>query len=93
MFKLAESGAHNINLVSPTPYAVEIARALSAARKAGMNIPVVYNTGGYDSAMALAMMDGLVDIYLPDAKIGLPPELNPRDPDSRSMRLFGAKGF
>ncbi|MDR1656188.1 MAG: radical SAM protein [Deltaproteobacteria bacterium] len=93
MFQLAENGAHNINLVSPTPYAVEIARALSSAKKAGLNIPVVYNTGGYDSMAALAMLDGLVEVYLPDAKIGLEAAMDPAEPDSRAMRLFGAGDY
>ncbi|MDR3205080.1 MAG: radical SAM protein, partial [Deltaproteobacteria bacterium] len=88
--KLAESGAHNVNLVSPTPYVPQIALALAEAKAKGLNLPIIYNSGGYDSLEALAMMEGLVDIYLPDAKIGLAPEDNLDEPDSRSMRLFGA---
>ncbi|MDR2456325.1 MAG: radical SAM protein [Deltaproteobacteria bacterium] len=88
MFSLKEAGAHNINLVSPTPYALEIARALSLAKRQGLDLPVVYNTGGYDSPAALALMDGLVDVYLPDAKLGLEPGKPEREPDPRSMRLF-----
>jgi putative pyruvate formate lyase activating enzyme len=93
MFQLASLGAYNINLVSPTPYAIEIAKAISKAKLQGLKLPVVYNTGGYDSKACLAMMDGLVDIYLPDAKIGLPPEADADDPDPTSMRLFGAGDY
>jgi putative pyruvate formate lyase activating enzyme len=93
MFQLASMGAHNINLVSPTPYAIEIAKAISKAKLQGLRLPIVYNTGGYDSMSCLAMLDGLVDIYLPDAKIGLSPEADESEPDSVSMRLFGAGDY
>ncbi|MDR1310145.1 MAG: radical SAM protein [Deltaproteobacteria bacterium] len=93
MFSLAESGAHNINLVSPTPYAIEIAQALAIAKGKGLGLPIVYNSGGYDSLACLAMMDGLVDVYLPDAKIGLQPGQDDSEPDSASMRLFGAGDY
>jgi putative pyruvate formate lyase activating enzyme len=65
---LAALGAHNINLVSPTHYAARIAEAIILARKNGLAVPIVYNTGGYDGPDALRMLDGLVDIYMPDAK-------------------------
>lgn len=68
MTGLAALGAHNINLVSPTHYAARIAKAIILARKNGLAIPVVYNTGGYDGLDALRMFDGLVDVYMPDAK-------------------------
>ncbi|MDR0355737.1 MAG: radical SAM protein [Deltaproteobacteria bacterium] len=93
MFSLAESGACNINLVSPTPYAIEIAKALAKAKRQGLDLPIVYNTGGYDSLNCLAMMEGLVDVYLPDAKIGLAPGMDENEPDSVSMRLFGAGDY
>lgn len=63
--ELADQGAHNINLVNPTHFAPFIARAFKRYRK---RIPVVYNTHGYDSPEALKLMDGIVDIYLPDLK-------------------------
>ncbi|MFH1138588.1 MAG: radical SAM protein [Pseudomonadota bacterium] len=68
MLDLQSQGAHNINLVSPTPYAAGIIPALSEARRMGLAVPLVYNTGGFDGPAALRMLDGLVDVYLPDAK-------------------------
>lgn len=59
------SGAHNINLVSPTPYADLVAEALRVYKP---KIPVVYNTSGYETVETLKMLDGLVDVYLPDLK-------------------------
>ena len=68
MIELRDQGAVNINLVSPTPFVPLIVRALEEARRQGLDLPLVYNTGGFDSPAALKIMDGLVDIYLPDAK-------------------------
>ncbi len=65
---LQEQGAHNINFVTPTPHAPHVAASVGLARDKGLTIPIVYNTNGYDSLEALAMMDGVVDIYLPDMK-------------------------
>ncbi len=65
--KLQDKGAHNINLVTPTHYTPHIISALYAAR-GKLNIPVVYNCGGYESAETLKMLDGYIDIYLPDFK-------------------------
>ncbi len=64
---LQAAGAHNINLVTPTHYADRIAAALCAV-KGRLQIPVVYNCGGYERVETLKMMEGLVDIYLPDFK-------------------------
>lgn len=61
-------GAHNINLVSPTPYSRPIAVALSRARDEGLRLPVVYNCNGYETVEGLARLEGLVDVYLPDLK-------------------------
>ncbi|WP_227765193.1 radical SAM protein [Zhaonella formicivorans] len=66
--KLQAQGAHNINLVSPTLYVPHIAEALLLAKKAGLSVPVIYNSNGYDSMPALQAISGLVDIYLPDLK-------------------------
>ena len=70
MLNLQERGCHNINLVSPTHVASHIVPALAIAAQAGLHIPIVYNSGGYDAPQALALMDGLVDIYMPDMKYG-----------------------
>ena len=67
MLELCEMGAENINLVTPTHFADSIAEALTSI-KHKLNIPVVYNTSGYESVDTLKMFDGLVDIYLPDFK-------------------------
>lgn len=65
--ELQERGAYNINLVSPTPFVPQIIRALDIA-KPRLNIPVVYNTGGYERVETLCALEGYVDIYLPDVK-------------------------
>ena len=58
----------NINLVTPTSYAPQIIEAIKIARKKGLNIPIVYNTNGYENIETIKMLDGYVDIYLPDLK-------------------------
>ena len=65
---LEARGAHNVNLVSPTHFSLEIARAMRIARDRGLSIPFVYNSNGYDSPETLARMGGLADVYLPDLK-------------------------
>ena len=65
---LQEKGSHNINLVTPSHYVPGIAEALTLAKNQGLMIPIVYNTSGYDSVKTLAMLDGLVDVYMPDFK-------------------------
>lgn len=66
--KLQELGACNINLVSPTPHLNTLIPALSLAKSSGLSIPVLYNTGGYESLESLKRLEGLIDIYLPDFK-------------------------
>ena len=66
--ELQGKGANNINLVTPTHFVPQIIRALQSAKEQGMYLPVVYNTGGYERVETLKMLDGLVDIYLPDFK-------------------------
>lgn len=66
--ELQEQGANNINLVTPTHYVPQIITALDMAKKKGMNLPIVYNTSGYECVETLRMLDGYVDIYLPDYK-------------------------
>ena len=68
MLRLADAGAHNINLVSPSHVIFQAADALVAAKAKGLAIPIVYNSNGYDSVDALRQVRGLVDIYLPDIK-------------------------
>jgi len=65
---LQDEGAHNINLVTPTPHVPAIVRALSEARGRGLSVPVIYNTSAYENVETLALLDGLVDVYLPDLK-------------------------
>lgn len=65
---LQEQGCHNIEWVSPTTHLPALVEALAIAREHGLTLPVVYNTNGYDSLKVLRLLDGIVDIYLPDAK-------------------------
>ena len=66
--ELQEKGAANINLVTGTHYIPQIIAALKIAKEKGMNLPVVYNCGGYESVEALKMLEGYIDVYLPDYK-------------------------
>jgi putative pyruvate formate lyase activating enzyme len=68
MLHLQERGCHNINFVSPTHVLPQILAGLSLAAEKGLKVPLVYNTGGYDSLEALRLLDGVVDIYMPDMK-------------------------
>ena len=63
-----ENGALNINLVTPTHYAVQIIEALDIAKSRGLKIPIVYNTSGYEKYETIKALDGYIDIYLPDFK-------------------------
>ncbi|MEE1071738.1 MAG: radical SAM protein [Cellulosilyticum sp.] len=66
--ELQEQGAHNINLVTPTHYTLQIIEALKIAKQQGLNLPVVYNCSGYESVETLKLLEGYVQIYLPDFK-------------------------
>ncbi len=68
MLALQGAGCHNINFVSPSHAVAQILTALAIAAEAGLHLPLVYNSGGYDSPEALALLDGVVDIYMPDMK-------------------------
>ena len=68
MLELQESGCHNINFVTPEHVAPEVVEAIAAAVPRGLRVPIVYNTSAYDSLASLELMDGLVDIYMPDFK-------------------------
>ena len=67
MLRLQDEGAHNINLITPSHYALQLAEVLEEV-KPSLHIPVVYNCGGYESTDTLQRLEGLVDIYLPDVK-------------------------
>jgi len=68
MIILQEQGCHNINFVSPTIWVAQILKALLIARDKGLRLPLVYNTGGYDSVATLKLLNGIIDIYMPDIK-------------------------
>ncbi len=68
MVALQSLGCHNINFVSPTHYVPQILAALPNAIASGLSVPLVYNTGGYDAMETLKLLDGVVDIYMPDFK-------------------------
>lgn len=84
MLELQAMGCHNINLVSPSHVVAQILAAVFLAARQGLRLPLVYNTGGYDSLAALRLLDGVVDIYMPDMKYA----------DARvALRLSKAKDY
>lgn len=84
MLALQKEGCHNINFVTPTHVIPQILKALILAVEGGLNIPLVYNSSGYDSGETLRLLDGIFDIYLPDARYA----------DSKiSLRLSQAKDY
>lgn len=84
MLRVQEMSCHNINVVSPTHVMPQIMAALFLATKRGLKIPFVYNTGGYDSPDLIDLLDGVVDIYLPDIKFG---------DDERAKKYTGAEKY
>jgi putative pyruvate formate lyase activating enzyme len=68
MLELQARGCHNVNFVSPTHFAPQMARGITLAAEQGLNLPIVYNTNAYDSEDVLKLLDGIVDVYLPDLK-------------------------
>lgn len=68
MIKQQNRGVENINLVTPTSYVVQIIEAIKIAKDKGLKIPIVYNTNGYENVETLKLLDGFIDIYLPDFK-------------------------
>ena len=70
MLQLQAQGCHNINLVTPSHVVAQIIAAVHLAAQQGLRLPLVYNTGGYDSPQALELLDGVIDIYMPDMKYG-----------------------
>jgi putative pyruvate formate lyase activating enzyme len=84
LIRLQERGCHNINLVTPTHFLPQIIFALDLACSAGLTVPIVWNCGGYESLTALRLLDGVVDIYMPDIKFG---------DSATAARLTGARGY
>ncbi|MBC2761955.1 MAG: radical SAM protein, partial [ANME-2 cluster archaeon] len=70
MLWLQRIGCHNINLVTPTHYTPHLVKAVAIAARKGLRLPVVYNCSGYEDARTLELLDGIVDIYMPDIKYG-----------------------
>jgi putative pyruvate formate lyase activating enzyme len=68
LLELQQRGCHNIGFVSPTHYAPQMAKAVLLAAREGLNVPIVYNTNAYDSVEVLRLLEGIVDVYLPDFK-------------------------
>lgn len=68
MLELQDRGCHNINFVSPTHFVAQIVKGVEIAASRGLRIPLVYNSNGYDSLQTLKLLDGIIDIYLPDIK-------------------------
>jgi putative pyruvate formate lyase activating enzyme len=68
LLELQDRGCHNIGFVSPTHYAPQMAKAVLLASQAGLRLPIIYNTNAYDSVEVLRLLDGIVDVYLPDFK-------------------------
>ncbi len=84
MLDLQDRGCHNINFVTPEHVAPQVVEALAVAIDRGLRLPVVYNTSAYDALSSLRLMDGLVDIYMPDFKFWSP---------ATAMRLAKAKDY
>ena len=70
MLTLQKDGCHNINLVTPTHFAPQLVKSISIGSEKGLKIPIVWNCGGYESVDIIKLLDGIVDIYLPDIKYG-----------------------
>jgi putative pyruvate formate lyase activating enzyme len=84
MLELQRKGAHNINFVTPTHFVPQILAALLSAVRGGLRLPLVYNTSGYERETTLRLLDGIIDIWLPDAKYG---------DDAPVRRLSGFKNY
>jgi putative pyruvate formate lyase activating enzyme len=70
MIELQNKACHNIGLVSPTHFSATILKSIYLAAQQGLNLPIIYNTNGYDSVEMLKLYDGVIDVYLPDFKYG-----------------------
>lgn len=85
MLSLQKIGCHNINLVTPTHYSAHILKAIDIASQKGLRLPIVYNTSGWEKGEILRVLDGIVDIYLPDFKYW--------DPDKAAKYSSGASSY
>jgi len=84
MNRLQEKGCHNVEWVTPTPQIPAAVRALRTARKEGLVLPVVHNGGGYENPEVIALLEGVIDVYLPDFKFGS---------DRAAYRLAGVRDY
>jgi putative pyruvate formate lyase activating enzyme len=84
MLTLQDCGCHNINFVTPSHVVPQILEALVLAREGGLEVPLVYNSGGYDSVETLWLLEGVFDIYMPDMKYGS---------DEKALKYSGAPGY
>ena len=84
MLELQAKGAHNINLVTPTHFVPQFLQALAAAIPQGLRLPIIYNSSGYESIETLELLDGIMDVYLPDAKYA---------DDQIAKRISGYTGY
>ncbi|ENZ00615.1 hypothetical protein HMPREF1092_02267 [Clostridium thermobutyricum] len=82
--ELQDKGANNINLVTPTHYVPKIIEAIKKAKANGLTLPILYNTNGYDSLETIKMLNGLIDVYLPDFKYF---------DDKYAIKYSNAKGY
>jgi putative pyruvate formate lyase activating enzyme len=85
LLDLQARGCHNINFVTPTHYVPQLIAALPYAIDVGFRLPLVYNCGGYESLEAIQLLDGIVDVYLPDIKF--------LDPHASERYLAGAADY
>lgn len=85
MLRLQEQGCHNINLVTPTHYTAQIVEALDVAAAGGLRLPLVWNTSGWERLETLRLLEGIVDIYMPDFKYA--------DPDMADRYSSGARTY
>jgi len=84
MLRLQQRGCHNINLVTPTHFTPQIVDALILAIEKGMEIPIVYNCGGYESVETLKLLEDIIDIYMPDIKYSV---------DENALRFSGIQNY
>ena len=84
MLKLQQRGCHNINLVTPTHFTVQIVEALILAIEGGLELPIVFNCGGYESVETLKLLENIIDIYMPDIKYSV---------DENALKFSGIQNY